>query len=208
MKKGLKITGVAVGIALMLTAVLGTTVFADAGDGECDACTTAYAGENGWHGVNGMGKGSMEAVYGLLGLTEDEVHELREEGYSLAEIAEANGVSVDELVEAIMAVKTDDLEARVAEGTLTQERAEQMMQVMEQRTLQNVTRNQVGAPEWRGGSRGNSGCDETNGTPNQMMRGRGGAGMTGRGNGAGTQTRGDGVESGTGTGNRWGSSIN
>ena len=149
MKKRTKILGIALALAAILTLAIGTAVFADApGSGS----TQEYCGGIGWHGFNGDGGFCSDAVSDLLGLTPEELHELRLEGNSLADIAEANNVSVDALIEAIMATKVEAVEAKVANGTLTREQADLMVQQMTERTEQAVNRTTVGPTEWsRGG---------------------------------------------------------
>jgi hypothetical protein len=59
-----------------------------------------------------------------LGLTEDELHEQLRAGKSLAEIAKAQGKSVDGLTEAILAGAKSGLDEAVANERLTQEQAD------------------------------------------------------------------------------------
>lgn len=179
MRKGVKILGIALGAAVLLVVSLSATVLADSPDDE--TCTPIGEG-HGWRGEMGMGNESMDVVSDLLELTTDEIHALRADGYSLAEIAADYHVSVDELVAAIMAEKTELINARVAEGTITQERADLMIKNMEQRTLEAVNRTTTGPAEWRG----------TNGMKANGMFGR--AGTRGYRGGAGT-----GACTGTGT---------
>ena len=61
---------------------------------------------------------------GHLGLTEDELHEQLRAGKSLAEVAEAQGKSVDGLTEAILAGAKSGLAEAVANERLTQEQAD------------------------------------------------------------------------------------
>ncbi|MHB1317868.1 MAG: hypothetical protein ACYCYF_04525 [Anaerolineae bacterium] len=75
-----------------------------------------------------MGAGVIsEAVTDLLGLTQDEIHTLRLEGQTLAEIAESNSVSADELTAVIVAEKVKLIEQAVADEELTQEQADWMI---------------------------------------------------------------------------------
>ncbi|NLT28741.1 MAG: hypothetical protein GXX97_06720 [Dehalococcoidales bacterium] len=80
----------------------------------------------------------------LLGITEDELQAQRLDGLSMVEIAAGYGVTEDELVEAIMAVKTANLQELVADGTITQEEADLMLQSMLERTCEMVNATQVG----------------------------------------------------------------
>jgi hypothetical protein len=93
---------------------------------------------------------ASETVSELLGLTHEEIEAQRSEGISLVEIAAAQGVSEDTLVEAINAAKKEALQERVAAGFITQEQADLMLQQMEQRTVEAVNRTTIGPPEDRG----------------------------------------------------------
>lgn len=152
MKKKTKILGIALVLATIATLVIGTAVFANApGDGE----VKEYCGGNtGWRGFNGNGGVISDTVSGFLGITEEELHDLRLEGYSLAEIAELEGIDVNALVDAIVAEKAEVLESKVTAGILTRERAELMIQRMTERTLEAVNRTDEGPTAWsKGGSR-------------------------------------------------------
>ena len=59
-----------------------------------------------------------------LGLSEDELHEQLRDGKSLAEVAEAEGKSVDGLKQAILAGAKSGLDEAVAAERLTQEQAD------------------------------------------------------------------------------------
>ena len=176
MKKGLKLLGLAVGVVAIMALTLGGTVFADTPE-ETDVQT--YCAGYGWHGFHGEGAACSETVSELLGLTPEELCELRQEDKSFAEIAAEQGVSVDELVEAIMAEKTAAVQARVDDGTLTQEQADLMIQHMVERTELAVNRATPGPVEWRmGGQNGKGACY---GSAGRMGTGPGGMHQWGRG---------------------------
>lgn len=82
-------------------------------------------------------------VSDLLGMTPQEIQSQRLDGKSLVEIAATKGVTEAQLVEAIMTEKRTWLEEQVANGVLTQERADFMLQNMEQATIQAVNRTQI-----------------------------------------------------------------
>lgn len=73
---------------------------------------------------NGKGchQGS-EAVAEILGLEVDELRAALAEGQSLADVAEANGVDPQEIVDALVAEASERLEAKVADGDLTADEA-------------------------------------------------------------------------------------
>jgi hypothetical protein len=149
MKKRTKILGIALALAAILTLAIGTAVFADApGTG----VTQEYCGGIGWHGNNGNGGFCSDAVSELLGLTPEQLHELRLEGNSLADIAAIKSVDVDDLVDAIMADKAAAVQAKVDDGILTQEQAGLILERMTERTELAVNRTTVGPTEWSRGS--------------------------------------------------------
>jgi hypothetical protein len=127
---------------------LGGTVLADTPE-ETD--TQNYCAGYGWHGFRGEGAVCSEAVSELLGLTPEELCDLRQEDKSLAEIAADKGVATEELVEAIMAEKIAAVQTRVDDGTITQEQAELIIQRMEENTRLAVNRTTTGPAEWRMG---------------------------------------------------------
>jgi predicted DNA-binding protein (UPF0251 family) len=75
----------------------------------------------------------FDAASTYLGLTESELHEELEDGRTLAEIAEAEGKSVDGLVDAMVAAAEEKIDEAVADGRLTEERASDLKQDLEQR---------------------------------------------------------------------------
>ncbi|NND76383.1 MAG: hypothetical protein HKN44_15400 [Ilumatobacter sp.] len=80
-----------------------------------------------------------EAVAEVLGLTTDELSEARESGSSLADIAAAQGVAVDDVVQAIVDGKAERIEAKVAAGDLTAEEAQERLDRIEERAVERVT---------------------------------------------------------------------
>ena len=192
MKKGLKLLGLVVGVAAIITLTLGGTVFADTPDETADR---DYCAGYGWHGFLGEGNVCSVTVSELLGLTTDELCDLRQEGKSLAEIAAAQGITVDELVEAIMAEKIEAVQARIDGGTLTQEQANLIIERMTERTELAVNRTATGPVEWRmGGGYGKSGEGAGTGLANRW----------GNRNGKGACYGDAGTGTGPGGMNKWG----
>ena len=155
MKRRLKLLGMTLGVAALLALTLSSIVFADTPEGTTDG---AYGGGYGWHGFQGEASVCSETVSELIGLTQEEICDQRAEGKSLVEIAAGQGVSEGELVAAIMAEKTEAVQAGVDDGTLTQEQADLILQQMAERTELAVSRTTTGPVEWRaGGGYGRSG---------------------------------------------------
>jgi predicted DNA-binding protein YlxM (UPF0122 family) len=93
--------------------------------------------------VRGLKIEATEAVSELLSLSPEEIREERESGKSLVEIAEEQGVSEDALIEAIMAAPKEVIEQKVEDGNLTQERADQIIERLEQRVIWRINRTEV-----------------------------------------------------------------
>jgi hypothetical protein len=75
----------------------------------------------------------LDAAASFLGLTEAELRTQLEEGKSLAEVAEAEGKSVDGLVDALTAAATERLEQAVEDGRLTEAQKEEMVAGLRER---------------------------------------------------------------------------
>jgi hypothetical protein len=89
-------------------------------------------------GRGGHGCGGNEAVAELLGLTPEELHDAKEAGSSLAEVAASQGVSVDDVIQTIVDEKAEHLAEEVAEGDLTQAEADARLAEIEARTADRV----------------------------------------------------------------------
>jgi hypothetical protein len=69
----------------------------------------------------------VAAVTEATGLSGDEIRALLDEGKTLAEIAEENGVDPDEISGAVLDTLAEHLATQVSEGHLTQEEADQLL---------------------------------------------------------------------------------
>ena len=86
----------------------------------------------GMHGFGGHGDGhlfggGLDAAADYLGLTEAELRTKLADGKSLAEIAKAEGKSVDGLKQALVAAAKKRLDAAVADGKLTEAQAKELL---------------------------------------------------------------------------------
>jgi polyhydroxyalkanoate synthesis regulator phasin len=81
---------------------------------------------------------SLDAAASYLDLTEAELRERLADGDTLAEVAKAEGKSVDGLVKALVAAATEKLDDAVADGRLTEERAAELKQGLEERVTDLV----------------------------------------------------------------------
>ncbi len=180
MKKKLLIAlGLLLVTGLLIVSFGGTTLSASPANDKTPGDTCTITG-----GMLQMG-GSCSAdvcttVCELLGITQDELQSLRQDGLSLAEIAAGYGVTEDELVEAIMAVKTACIQDLVADGTITQEEADIMLANMLERTCEMVNATDIGhygGNGKQGGNKNGTGnswgeCSDGNGPGDQHQWGK------------------------------------
>ena len=139
---------------------------------------------------SGFGRGGMMAgemgmeqeVLDLLHMTREQVIAERLAGKSLVHIAQAKGVSEQQLVSTILAAKRADLDQLVRDGKLTQAQADQMYQNMQQTVAQAVNRTTTGPMGGNGQTPNHGDCPMWDGTqtPANGQPGRGGM-MPGRG---------------------------
>ncbi|HIE38569.1 MAG TPA: hypothetical protein EYH30_09035 [Anaerolineales bacterium] len=101
-------------------------------DGECPYYEDGgYARRGRMRPGRGMGGFSLvDGTAEATGLTEEEVVAALREGQTFAEIAEAQGVDPRAIVDRLLAERKELLEEAVAEGRLTQERADEMLEEM------------------------------------------------------------------------------
>lgn len=77
--------------------------------------------------------GSLEAAASYLDVTDAELRERLQNGDTLAEVAKAEGKAVNGLVQALVAAAKEKIDAAVADGRLTKERAAELEQRLEER---------------------------------------------------------------------------
>ena len=80
----------------------------------------------GHHGGD-RGFGHLDAAASYLGLTQAELRTQLDAGKTLADVAKAQGKTVDGLVSALVADEKNELDAAVSAGRLTQAQADQML---------------------------------------------------------------------------------
>jgi hypothetical protein len=112
-----------------------------------DVCP--YGGTCGGNGMGGNGyHGTMPTILGeTLGLSIDELYAALEEGKTIADLASAQGVEFADLVAALVAPRIEHLEQAVADGYMTQEQADWMIEQMTEHMtwqLENFGLNQYG----------------------------------------------------------------
>lgn len=96
-----------------------------------------FGGRHGSRGGCGM---QIEQVAEFLGLTSEEVIAAKQEGQSLAQIAEANGVSSDELAAFLLSQIEERVADALAEGKIDQARADEVLENAPERIDQKINR--------------------------------------------------------------------
>lgn len=102
---------------------------------------------DGVRGPRGFRGAASEAVQELLGMEQDELREALQSGQTLAEVAEANGVSTDVLVDTIVSDANERLDEKVAEGVITAEEADEKRENLEERAIARVNGERPERPE-------------------------------------------------------------
>jgi hypothetical protein len=114
-------------------------------------------GGHGGHGPGGPGGFGDHRGLGLdvaattLGVSEDELRTALADGESLASVAEAQGVSTEVLVDALVAAAEEHLAEHVADGDLTQEQADERSAALTERITELVEREGLPDRPGRGG---------------------------------------------------------
>jgi hypothetical protein len=106
----------------------------------------------GHRGGPGMhGPGHLDAAASYLGITPAELGTQLQSGKSLADVAKANGKSVDGLVAALVADEKTRLDAAVKTGRITQAQADQILATAKQRVTDMVNGKRPERPTGRFG---------------------------------------------------------
>jgi polyhydroxyalkanoate synthesis regulator phasin len=82
--------------------------------------------------------GDLDAVASYLGVTEDQLRTQLQSGKTLADVAKAQGKSVDGLIDALVAAAKEHLDDAVAEGRLTKAQENQILADLKQRITDRV----------------------------------------------------------------------
>ncbi|HEY5434781.1 MAG TPA: hypothetical protein VIK13_06080 [Candidatus Limnocylindrales bacterium] len=125
-------------------------------------------------------------IAAILGLTDAQVIELRQQGLSLAQIAERQKVDPQKLIDALVAQWSARIDARLAVGAITADQAKTLKPNVA--ALAKTMVNQTTLGGMRGAAVGAG--------PNGVMRGMGVGGGAGLGGGRGGMMRGAGAGNG------------
>lgn len=119
-----------------------------------------YGGRMSNDGMRGLGGGGLmsTAMAELLGMEPAELEAARQDGQSLADVAASKGLTLDELISGMLDAHKAALADAVADGRITQEQADLMLQSMSDRILDRIDDTEVGPPaDRRGHGRGGQG---------------------------------------------------
>ncbi|WP_225752781.1 hypothetical protein [Actinotalea sp. Marseille-Q4924] len=146
---------------------------------QADAVAEALADEMGPRGGagHGMRGANLDAAAEALGLTTDELRDALADGSTLADVADAQGVAVDDLVAALVAAAEARIDDAVADGRIDAEEASELKAGLTERITERV---ESGTPVG-GGHHGERGGGQNGG----MGGGHHGGGMGGMGRGFG-----------------------
>lgn len=152
MKKSKAIALVSFGLVAGL--VLGSVGVSYAATGTESTTSGLGLGIRMGQSIRDAGARLVDIVADLTGLTAEEVQAQRAEGESIADIAEANGVSSETVVGTALEARKTILDAKVAGGSITQEQADVAYERMTERLTERVATDEVGRPSWAGAGRG------------------------------------------------------
>ena len=121
-------------IALLAVGVFGTTT-AFANDDSPGRPFSNRSGDPGGErgfGGRGLDSGALEAIADVLDMSTDDLSAALEDGQPLAELAEEAGVDMQEIFDAMSALREEAMRERIAQavedGTMTQEQADWMLE--------------------------------------------------------------------------------
>jgi len=157
-----------VSAGLVAGLVLGSVGVSYAATGSGSTTPVLGAGIRMGQAIRDAGGRLVDIVAELTGLSVEDVRAQRAEGNSIADIAEANGVAAEAVVSDALAARKAILDAKVAQGTITQEQADVAYAQMTERITERVSTDEVGRPAWGGagcatGGRGTMGGQGTYG---------------------------------------------
>ena len=135
---------------------------------------SAGRGPGGHGGRGGPGGGWIggEAVAGALGISADELRTELRAGKSIAQVAEEKDVAIDKVIAAIVAERTEKIEAKVTAGDLTREEADERLADLTERVTEQVNATLPTRGEHRRGG-GPDGADAPPAPPEDAPDGEG-----------------------------------
>jgi uncharacterized protein YidB (DUF937 family) len=130
--------GLAIGSVL---APIGLASAQEDGSDADEGTTAADEGTGGRHRHRGgeASEAMRDVVEDVLGLSQEELKAAFDEGQTLAEIAEAEGVSTEDLVASLVAAAEDRIDQAVEDGRIDADHAEERSADLEARIEERVT---------------------------------------------------------------------
>jgi len=108
-------------------------------------------------GFRGRPGGAQPALLAdALGMTVEELHEALTGDQTVAELAEAQGVALEDIVDALIAPMTERIQQAVEDGRFTQDQADERIEKLQERLLEGLESGS-GFGMGRGGFRGRPG---------------------------------------------------
>jgi len=109
--------------------------------------------------IRGAGARLIDVLADLTGLSTADIQAKRASGESIADIAKSEGVDPDDVVAKALEARKALLDAKVADGTITQEQADAALAQMKSRLTERVDSTATGRPSWAGQGYGRgAGC--------------------------------------------------
>jgi hypothetical protein len=132
MKKKISILiGGLLAVAMLFGAASVTTAYAQDGTPPTPPAGQ-FGGDRGHGGGRGMGETELAAAAKVLGMTTDEVSTALKDGKTLDELATTAGVDIQDVQDAIHAAHAVEMRARIeagiADGTISQEKADWLLE--------------------------------------------------------------------------------
>ena len=143
-------------LGLAMTALLATLLLGSAGIAVAAPAEDAPVAERTGFAVRigdalrDAGTRAIDIVADLTGLQLHSALNLRPGGESIATIAESEGIGTENLVAEMLDARTTVLNEKVADGSITQEHADDMLVNMEDRVSERVSSTELGTPGGRG----------------------------------------------------------
>lgn len=123
-------------IVLLAAGIYGTTtVLADDNTPPAPSGQRGPGGSGGPHGGRGLDGAALEAVAAVLNMSTDELSAKLQAGKTLQEVAEAAGVDMQQVFDAMQSAREASMRDRIkqglADGTLTQDHADWLLEGVE-----------------------------------------------------------------------------
>ncbi len=132
-------------IAALMMGGLAVTASAQSSDEEPTTTTAEAETDNGSESGEGRSNGkrgckgrSLETAATTIGIDQADLKAALEEGSTIADVAEANGVDAQTVIDALVEARTERIAERVENGRLTQEEADEKLADLETKITDRV----------------------------------------------------------------------